>query len=506
MASGSLVQEFCDETTCAICLEHFNDPVILVECGHNFCHACLTRYWGESGTKASCPHCRGTVQPKNHSPNWQLANLVGLVKKLKERQRAEGQRETCEKHQEPLKLFCKDDEAPICVVCDRSKEHKNHDVVPAEEAAEKYKEKIKVQLKSLEEKRENLVHQKLKEQQRRQTLLAHIEVEKQKIQTAFEQMHKFLKEKKCALLAQLEDVENEIMESYEENITRLLAAISHLCFQITELEEKCQQPESEFLQDVSSTLNRYMKKGQERKLVELPPELEEKLRSHSQKSSALQKALRKCEGSLNLALNKVNVTLDPETANLRLVVSENQKSVRWEVVPQILPENPERFDAMPCVLGCERFSSGSHWWEVQVDLEVEVEERGWIMWAVGITRESGIRTGRISPNSNEGIWAVGKTSHPFTSCQLSAFTFPEPTPLNLRHELRMIRVSLDYEEGRVEFFDAERDQLIFTFSSASFSGENISPCFWMGWGVRLNTGDLRRTPAPSSILKEDDTL
>uniref|UniRef100_A0A8C9FQR8 RING-type domain-containing protein n=1 Tax=Pavo cristatus TaxID=9049 RepID=A0A8C9FQR8_PAVCR len=29
-----------DELTCPVCLEYFTDPVLVAECGHNFCRAC----------------------------------------------------------------------------------------------------------------------------------------------------------------------------------------------------------------------------------------------------------------------------------------------------------------------------------------------------------------------------------------------------------------------------------------------------------------------------------
>lgn len=32
---------------------------------------------------------------------------------------------------------------------------------------------------------------------------------------------------------------------------------------------------------------------------------------------------------------------------------------------QLLPDNPERFDRVMCVLGRERISSGKHYWEVR---------------------------------------------------------------------------------------------------------------------------------------------
>ncbi|XP_072845163.2 zinc finger protein RFP isoform X1 [Pogona vitticeps] len=483
MAAEGLVEEFCDEITCPICLSSFQDPVILVECGHNFCRACLTGCWDEA--EGCCPYCRRRVSTESFRANRQLGNLAGLVKRLQERREADVERGVCLRHQEPLKLYCKDDGAPICVVCDRSKEHRTHEVVPAEEAAETYKEVVKIHQKSLEKERKKLVDEKLAEEQKCQMYLARFKSLAGMVKITFEQQRTFLEEKEHLLLTQLRDLLIEFKKRKEENILRLSEDISHLGGQITEMEEKCQQPLSKFLQDIRSTLSRYEGKRQVRQLVEDSPELEEKIRDCVQTNVVVMKAMKKCKESLNEALNKVKVTLDPKTANPRLILSENQKKARWEIVRQNLPDNPERFDVMPCVLGCEGFCSGRRWWEVRVDPEVEVEERGWIMWAVGITRKSSLRKGRISPSPNEGIWAIGKTSYPFTSCQLSAFASPEPTPLTLRQELRKIRVSLDYEDGRVEFFDADTDHLIFTFPSASFDGEKVYPYFWMGWGVQL---------------------
>uniref|UniRef100_A0A3Q2WTT3 RING-type domain-containing protein n=1 Tax=Haplochromis burtoni TaxID=8153 RepID=A0A3Q2WTT3_HAPBU len=42
---------------CPICLEIFQDPVILW-CSHSVCRACLQRWWTE--TSATCPICRTT--------------------------------------------------------------------------------------------------------------------------------------------------------------------------------------------------------------------------------------------------------------------------------------------------------------------------------------------------------------------------------------------------------------------------------------------------------------
>nr|XP_014436661.1 zinc finger protein RFP-like [Pelodiscus sinensis] len=151
MAAGDLARSFQDEATCPICLEFFTDPVS-IECGHNYCWACLSQCWGESEPKFSCPQCRETILQRHLRPNYQLGNLVELVKRLQlpAGPVPKGQ-PGCKRHQESLNLFCQEDQAPICVVCDRSREHRAHTVVPIEEAAQEYKEKLQGALGPLRE-------------------------------------------------------------------------------------------------------------------------------------------------------------------------------------------------------------------------------------------------------------------------------------------------------------------------------------------------------------------
>ncbi|KAM9120063.1 butyrophilin subfamily 1 member A1-like isoform 1-T1 [Pangshura tecta] len=170
----------------------------------------------------------------------------------------------------------------------------------------------------------------------------------------------------------------------------------------------------------------------------------------------------------------VNVTLDPDTAHPRLIVSEDRKSVRQGDIQQDVPDNPERFDYECCVLGCEGFISGSHYWEV--------EAGDGKYWAVGVARASVSRKGEFMSNLNPevGIWAVR-----LYGGQHQVLTSPK-IPLTLRHSPSRIRVCLDYERGQVTFFDADNQALIFTFPSACFSGERIHPWLWVRGGSQLS--------------------
>ncbi|EDL32565.1 butyrophilin, subfamily 2, member A2, isoform CRA_a, partial [Mus musculus] len=62
-------------------------------------------------------------------------------------------------------------------------------------------------------------------------------------------------------------------------------------------------------------------------------------------------------------LHAADVVLDPDTAHPELFLSDDQRSVIRGSSRQSVPDNPERFDCRPCVLGRESFSSGKHYWE-----------------------------------------------------------------------------------------------------------------------------------------------
>ncbi|XP_077778322.1 zinc finger protein RFP-like isoform X3 [Podarcis muralis] len=257
-AAGGHIQRLRDEATCFICLDYFKDPVIIPECGHNFCRSCLIQCWGESEAEASCPHCRERVQRRGLIPNRQLANVAEIAQNLSLQEGKEegGKGGVCEDHQEPLKLFCKEDEAPICVVCDRSKEHKHHKVIPLKEAFQEYKEEICHRLEILRKEREEILAHQAALDKESKDLLELTETERLKTVEKFRELRQFLEEQEKHLLTHVEEVEKEIAGRRDEQLARLSRKLSSLERIIQEMEEKSQQPASELLQDVRSTLQR----------------------------------------------------------------------------------------------------------------------------------------------------------------------------------------------------------------------------------------------------------
>ncbi|XP_069460524.1 uncharacterized protein [Ambystoma mexicanum] len=252
MAAANPVQSLQGEATCPICLEYYKDPVI-TKCGHNFCRSCISGCSQGSGSGLPCPQCREVCPQGDLRPNRQLQSMVELVKQLSlQPERAPGE-SLCEEHEEKLKLFCEEDGKLICVTCRESSGHRSHTVCPTEEAAQKYKNKLKEWLLHLRKEKDGLLASKLKENEASKTLKDMLGTEKQKTVVEFARMVHLLKEQERTILGRLEELERRITTTEKPNIAKLSQQISSLSALKNEIEEKCEQPEEELLKDMLGT-------------------------------------------------------------------------------------------------------------------------------------------------------------------------------------------------------------------------------------------------------------
>ncbi|NXV21731.1 TRI39 ligase, partial [Cepphus grylle] len=447
MATWNPTESLRRETSCSICLGYFQDPVS-IHCGHNFCRECITRCWEGLEAHFSCPQCRQMALQKSFRPSRELAKIAEIARQLSlgGGGGGGGRENVCRQHQEVLKLFCKDDQQPICVVCDRSQAHRSHAVVPVEEAAQEYKVKPRDALAP---------HGKSLFQGIRLHPLQKTGI----FQVSF--THRYLSRSHQFL---------EAASVFEGNLTtRLSCSCTLPCVRDSDYCWSIKYSTHGFFPPTPllfcSLCSCEMMKFEPP--VEISSDLERRLEDFVQRNVLVRGTLRKCQGTQEGEEKAPNVTLDPSTAHPNLHLSEDRKQARGQLRQKDLPDNPERFDFEPCVLGCEGFTSGRHFWEV------EVGQGG--VWALGVARASVKRKGPMSFTPKEGVWAL-EAYHSLTSPRANLRLNPLP---------RRIRVSLDYEGGWVAFFSAHDDVPILVYTRASFNGERVFPWFKMGMGPRL---------------------
>ncbi|XP_060109105.1 E3 ubiquitin-protein ligase TRIM58-like isoform X2 [Heteronotia binoei] len=432
------VERLQDEVSCSICLEYLRDPVT-IDCGHNFCRTCISNYCergaGSVTGVALCPQCRAGFMLSSLRPNKQLANIVEGIERLALRPgRSPASEALCERHGKKLRLFCQDDGQPICLVCDKSREHRSHTVLPIEEAAHDYKEKV---------------------QQRRALIVS-----------GFERRRRALHEEEQLLLRQLEEEEQATLKKLQMNWAFVLEQCSGLRDLISEMEHKCQQPAASLLKDVKNTLTR----SENVSLLEPQPISMDLLDSYD--VPGLMESLRRY---------RAPVTFDPETANPYLLISEDLLSVRVGDQRQDVPKSSVRFETCTCLLGRGQFTSGRHYWEVHVGSKTS--------WTLGVCRESVSRQGIFTPSPATGFWTIWLRN----GDEYAALTSPL-TELVLRARPSIIGIFLDYDAGEVSFYNADNGSHIFTFTD-SFMGI-LRPYFYPG--VRaggLNDAPLIILPA-----------
>ncbi|XP_058027660.1 zinc finger protein RFP-like [Ahaetulla prasina] len=471
MAAEAPLRDLVEEATCSICREFFQDPVLIPECGHNFCRGCLTRSWGTSESEASCPQCRQTFGIHSVLSNRKLASVLEVARRCGAHPAEEGG-SFCPKHREPLKLFCKDHETLICVVCDRSKEHRGHSVIPAEEAFPEYQIKVEDCLKAQKEQKEKIATYKSDTEQRVQERLDFIKKVKKNVMTAFRELQLWLEGQEKRMLARMEEAEEVIMARKEVALAKHMEEFGSLDHHIQEIEEKRQQPASQLLQDIGSILKKYQAKETYENPVDLLEDSKWTMWDCIDVTFFLKSAMEKIRDTLEsgLKLQEENVTLDPNTAHPhRLDISKDRKSVKGiKAVKRKHPfSDSKRFEYNPCVLGCQKFSTGRHFWEIMV--------RGTAEWGVGVANQPVNVT-----NVDEKIrrWEFAEYGGGYI-----AITPSKCYNLVVTEKPTRICISLNCEEGQLAIFDARTAALLHIFSDASLVGKTLLPYFYLDEGT-----------------------
>uniref|UniRef100_A0A3Q2X5M1 E3 ubiquitin-protein ligase TRIM21-like n=1 Tax=Haplochromis burtoni TaxID=8153 RepID=A0A3Q2X5M1_HAPBU len=415
-----------DQFQCSICLDILTDP-ISTPCGHNFCKNFPCDICTETKLKAlkSCLVCLASYCQTHLEPHL-TASCLKRHQLIDPEENLEGR--MCIKHDKPLELFCKTDQTCICMLCSVI-DHNTHEFVPLREEYEGKKAelgKTETEIQQMITKRQ-LKIQEIKESVKMSKDAA--DREKAEGVQVFTALTKSLRKSLNELIKEIEDKQETTEKQAEGFITDLEQEIS-------ELMKRSSEDWTEVTVDqLKETLSKEMKKLFEAEL--------KRVQQYA-----------------------VDMTLDPDTAHQKLILSDDERQVHCGEEENDLPDNPERFSKGVCVLGKQSLSSGRFYFEVWVK-----EKRDWIL---GMVRESVNREEEITLSPEDGYWTVavvnGNVCVAFEDSQvrLSPQFCPEK-----------VGVFVDYEEGLVSFHDVDDAALIYSFTGCSFT-EKLYPFFCPG--------------------------
>ncbi|XP_026135074.1 nuclear factor 7, brain-like [Carassius auratus] len=442
-----------EELSCPVCCEIFKAPVLL-SCSHSFCKECLQQFWRTKETQ-ECPVCRRRSSKRDPPCNLVLKNLCESFLKERKERCSSGSEEICSLHSEKLKLFCLEDKQPVCLVCRDSQQHDNHKFRPISEAVSSYKEELITALKSLQEKLKHNEEMKEEFEKTVEHIKSQAEHTERQIKQQFEKLHQFLRDEEEATITALREEEEQKKQMMKEKLEEMNRHISALSHSIKDTEEMMRASDVCFLKEFPVTMERVQISSQ----------------PDPQTPSGALMHVPRYLGNLSFRVWKkmqdivqnTPVILDPNTAHPRLVLSDDLTIVRRSENKKPLPDNPERFDEFPCVLGSEGFNSGTHCWDVEL--------KECPFWIVGVTTASNQRKGWGFLNTD--VWCVY-----YYEKRLSGSSC-----FRVEQHLDRVRVNLDYDRGRVSFSDPVTNTHLHTFT-ASFT-HTLFPVFCSYSSLRI---------------------
>ncbi|XP_077327811.1 E3 ubiquitin-protein ligase TRIM39-like [Lithobates pipiens] len=484
MASGDLRAEM----ECSVCLNIYSDPVIL-RCGHNFCRVCIDRVLDTQGGSGgySCPECREKFPDRPAlQKNMKLRNIAETFLSTQPDREKSGvfcthcvdspvpavrsclhcevslcdkhlrvhkkspehvlcdptlsmESRKCPVHKKILEYYCTEDETCICISCCMIGGHTGHKMKSLDEASEKKKETLRNVLQNLLTKREETEERVQSLQEHRRKVEEEAAGDTERVTALFRDLRRRLEELEKRVLRDISGRAERIsisirdLEIKKEELSRKLRHIEELC-NVTDPLTVLQESDTGDLCDTEDGDNEERERHEE--LLHDGGGLGVAGVLHTGLSDIITEV-----NVYSYIQGAADILLDGNTAGKYLQISDDRKTVSWSDIDQNLPETPERFQHWYQVMSSQRFSSGRHYWEVDVG--------GADWWRVGMCYPSIERRGRESLiGNNKKSWGLHRNNNQYRVRHDWKVILLPPNPSSNR-----VRIDLDYEAGRISFYD-----------------------------------------------------
>ncbi|XP_014900736.1 tripartite motif-containing protein 16-like [Poecilia latipinna] len=356
-----------------------------------------------------------------------------------------------------MKIFCRTDQQCICFLCTMD-EHKGHETVPAAaERAEKQKE--------LQGSRQQ-IHQRIQDQEEDVKLLQQeVEAINHSADKTVEDSEKIFTELIRLLQERSSEVKQQIRSQQETEVSRVKDVEEKLEQEITELKRKDAELEQlSHTEDHNQFLLNYpslpaLRESTHSSSINIRPlrHFEDVTAAVSELREKLQDVLRDSWTNISLKITEVDVllsepepntradflkysckiTLDPNTAQMRVLLSEGKSKVTWMDQLQSYSSHPDRFTDYWQVLSRESLTGRCYW---------EVEWRGLQVLIAVIYKDISRGGDESSFGSNEKSWALECCKYGYEFGHNSLWTSIR-VPRSSR-----VGVYLDYRAGVLSFY------------------------------------------------------
>uniref|UniRef100_A0A8C5Q6L6 Uncharacterized protein n=1 Tax=Leptobrachium leishanense TaxID=445787 RepID=A0A8C5Q6L6_9ANUR len=379
----------------------------------------------------------------------------------------------CSVHKKVLEYYCCEDAACICVYCVAG-EHRGHQVETLNEASEKKKEKLRNILQKLTSQREEAEKRVQSLEELRRQVQGKAAGVTERVTALIRDIRKQLETLEKRVLSEISRQEEQVSLRVSDLIRQLEIKKEELSRKMGDIEKLCDMTDPvTVLQGRESDRDDYCdtEEDTERRDIKVHDvgDLDVGLISvtlHSGLAGIVTGITRRCRvpeasdmlldvntasdmlldvntaSDMLLDVNTASdMLLDVNTASNNVSVSEDLKTVSWSGINQRRPETPERFQYYQ-VLSSRSFSSGRHYWEV------EVSESGG--WGVGMTYPSIKRRGWQSViGENNKSWSLEKNNNKMY------YMRHDSNKIQLLHSFSCcrFRIFLDYEAGRLSFYE-----------------------------------------------------